>query len=310
MPPKLKHGDGAVCSALIKYLHPAKKVAEVFPNAIGPDRLEGCIARSREKVMVNRKLIWCYVMEHPSFPEMTIHSSTRYVKVVTEGDPAGFFVIEEEAPAAAPVAAVAQPVAAAAAAGAPSADTRVEIDLGVFQARNNAEDIANVRAQGLDVDDDNDPAPENIPEASAPPPIAPYPGQTWGWSGVDNRYATGAANSRPSIPNALGEGCFRREDYVSCFTLFFPLKWLEEVLLVTTNAELVKSGEKECLFGEFLRYLGIWFLMACFKGFAVVDFWSKKEISIAEGAPFRFHCYMSGKNLVCIKFKLLLPNLI
>ena len=35
--------------------------------------------------------------------------------------------------------------------------------------------------------------------------------------------------------------------------------------------------------------------LVCFKGFAVVDFWSKKEISIAEGAPFRFHCYMSGK---------------
>ena len=292
MLPKLKHGNGAVCSALIKYLHPAKEVAEVFPNAIRPDRLEGCIARRREKVMVNRKLIWCFVMEHPSFPEMTIHASTCYVKVVTEGDPAGFFVIEEKKPAVASVAGVGQPAAAAAVA---PTETREEIDRGVFQARNNAEDIANVRAQGLDVDNNNDPAPENIPDASTVPPIAVNPGQTWGWSGVDNRYATGAANSRPSIPDALGAGCFRREDYVSCFSLFFPLKWLEEVLLVKTNAELVKSGEKECLLGEFLRYLGIWFLMACFKGFTVVDFWSKKEISIAEGAPFRFHCYMAGK---------------
>ena len=57
MPRKLRHGNGAKCSVLIKYLHPEKKVSEVFPNAIAPDRLEGSIARRREKVMVNRKMI-------------------------------------------------------------------------------------------------------------------------------------------------------------------------------------------------------------------------------------------------------------
>lgn len=35
--------------------------------------------------------------------------------------------------------------------------------------------------------------------------------------------------------------------------------------------------------------------MACFKGFSVSDYWSKKEINIMEGAPYQFHCYMSGE---------------
>lgn len=65
-----------------------------------------------------------------------------------------------------------------------------EIDLMVFCMGNNAEDIATVRALGLDVDDDNNPAPENIPDPSGQAPGLQRgkvnPGQTWGWSGVDN----------------------------------------------------------------------------------------------------------------------------
>ena len=35
----------------------------------------------------------------------------------------------------------------------------------IYHGRNNAEDIANVRAEGFLVDNDNNPAPENIPDA-------------------------------------------------------------------------------------------------------------------------------------------------
>ena len=121
------------------------------------------------------------------------------------------------------------------------------------------------------------------------------PGQSWGWSGVDNRAVTSARNNKPEIINALGIGCFRREDYVSCFSIFFPFAWLEKVLLAKTNEELTEWGEKPLFLGELLRYLGIWFLMACFKGFSVADFWSQREINIEFGAPYRFHCFMSGE---------------
>ena len=45
------------------------------------------------------------------------------------------------------------------------------IDDAIFQAsRSRAEDIAMVRNQGLDIDDDNEPVPENIPSPDAPLP--------------------------------------------------------------------------------------------------------------------------------------------
>ena len=45
-------------------------------------------------------------------------------------------------------------------------DNGNEINDDIYHAQNNAdEDIANVRAEGFLVDDDNNPAPENIPDA-------------------------------------------------------------------------------------------------------------------------------------------------
>ena len=41
----------------------------------------------------------------------------------------------------------------------------------IFFAQNRAEDIARVRAEGFEVDDDNDPAPENVPGLFDVPPV-------------------------------------------------------------------------------------------------------------------------------------------
>ncbi len=46
------------------------------------------------------------------------------------------------------------------------------IDDYIFFAQNRSEDIARVRAEGFEVDDDKNPAPENIPDDSDEPPVA------------------------------------------------------------------------------------------------------------------------------------------
>jgi len=59
----------------------------------------------------------------------------------------------------------------------------VEIGENIFRSGNRAEDIANVRGQGFEVDDDNDPAPENVPDATDAAPAAHdnlYEGQSMG----------------------------------------------------------------------------------------------------------------------------------
>ena len=52
----------------------------------------------------------------------------------------------------------------------------------VFNAQNRAEDIALVRNMGFKVDDDNEPAPENVPAGDAPPVNggALLQGRQWG----------------------------------------------------------------------------------------------------------------------------------
>ena len=59
----------------------------------------------------------------------------------------------------------------------------LEIDLQVFIASNQDEDIALVHNQGNDVDDDNEPSPENIPDTSTPLTLdneGLFDGQNWG----------------------------------------------------------------------------------------------------------------------------------
>ena len=53
----------------------------------------------------------------------------------------------------------------------------------VFNAQNQAEDIALVRDMGFEVDDENEPPPENIPAVNAPPVNGGslLEGQEWGW---------------------------------------------------------------------------------------------------------------------------------
>ncbi len=64
-----------------------------------------------------------------------------------------------------------------------------EIDKAIFHLMENpSQDIALVQNQGLEVDDDNEPAPENIPENSQVLVTTNlYPGQTWGWDGIDQK---------------------------------------------------------------------------------------------------------------------------
>ena len=52
------------------------------------------------------------------------------------------------------------------------------IDSKILDARNNAEDIAQVRAKGFEVDEDKDPSPENIPNGPPDINIGLYEGQS------------------------------------------------------------------------------------------------------------------------------------
>ena len=73
------------------------------------------------------------------------------------------------------------------------------------------------------------------------------------------------------------------------FFLLFPRKFIEDVIIIEMNKHL----DKRMTLGEFLRWIGIWFFLSTLSGFNRRSFWSSREVSREDGAPYRFHDWMS-----------------
>ena len=168
-------GEGARCSCLVKFIRPSKDVAAALVNPKPGRRIDDLIAVSRDVTTRGGKRFVSIFFRSSTIPGL-LHAAERWVKVEEQGptDLLWENAATTEAPAAAAV----------------YIDERGE-DIAdfVFNAQNRAEDIALVRNLGFEVDDDNEPAPENVPEAGAPPVNggALLEGQEWGWDGIDRR---------------------------------------------------------------------------------------------------------------------------
>jgi hypothetical protein len=72
---------------------------------------------------------------------------------------------------------------------------------------------------------------------------------------------------------------------LNMFLFFFPSQFLHGVLLLQLNKSLQEQKERPCGIGEFIRFLGLWFYMATFKGFNQSEYWSLKAIDDFDSAP-------------------------
>jgi hypothetical protein len=166
-------GEGARCSVEIRYLRPSQVVAEAFINADKDYTLEDLIAVERKVILRKGKPIKSYFFRSPSLPGL-VSCAEKWVTVLEQGE---HCLIWDE-PGLAP--SVLTPPA--------TNEAGEEIADFVFQAQNRAEDIALVRAMGFEVDDDDEPAPENIPadgEHLFRLGGDLHDGQEWGWDGID-----------------------------------------------------------------------------------------------------------------------------
>ena len=282
---KLRAGVGAECDVLIKYLHPGLLIKEKVPNPVNGQRLSKCLLIRKETKTVNRKDQPCYVFRHDDFPDKEVHCVARWCKVVTEGPEEKLF--EEDRPAEATPAP--EPPAVV--------NERGGDDIALRSLSNRAEDIALIRAQGLDVDDDNEPAPENIPDATTTTNKQAnglYEGQEFGWDGVDHRAKDGHINL-PAKMRGMPEPEYA--SYVQMFLLFFPRALIEDIVLAETNKA---HPNLKLSWGELLRFLGIILFMATVGNYQRREFWSSQPISVDHGAPYRFHHWMSGRRFETI----------
>ena len=82
-------------------------------------------------------------------------------------------------------------------------------------------------------------------------------------------------------------------DMMEVFEMFFFKHFIMSVVIPKTNEHLAAEGHCVLSYGEFLRWIGIWLLVATLVGPDRTDFWSLSNIDEFKGAPFRLHEYMS-----------------
>ena len=136
----------------------------------------------------------------------------------------------------------------------------------------------------VEVDDDNDPAPENVPQRSDN--NATVFGE-WGHTGFCHR----RMQNTPNSPAKLNFGINTTADdiYVQLFEGLFPAN-----LLDTMVTEMNKNISGDPLtYGELLKWIGLWVLMSTVDGSDRQSFWSTHDINIFHGAPFHLTGFMS-----------------
>ncbi len=182
-------GKGARCSCLVKFIWPLKDIAAALVNLEPGRRINDLIALSRDVTTRGRKRFVSIFFQSSTIPSL-LHTAEQWVKVEEQGPLDQLW--ENAAPAEAPAATVAI-----------NEDGKEIADF-VLNAQNWVEDIALVWDMGFMVNNNNEPAPENVP-ADGTPPVngeALLEGQKWGWDGFDCRaILQGSMYNGPTFAN-------------------------------------------------------------------------------------------------------------
>ena len=260
-PPKMTMGKGAVVSVLSSKLHPSEHIRRMFPNMEKNHRVENLVVLQQKVKKINRRDQLALVMTHNDFKLdgkfIELHASRKFCVLKKEGDKDYFF---DDVP-------VGQNLEPN-----PLEDNPREIQdviecshLGPLD-----QDDVDVARNFIEIDDDNNPAPENVPQAGETLPENIF--GEWGHQGMCFRHMTGTQNRNPTISFLQNV----RPTLLQLFELLFPMNYVKSVILPLINKEINGAPVE---YWEFLVFLGIWFLMAMIQGPQWKDFWSLNPVS-------------------------------
>ena len=145
-------------------------------------------------------------------------------------------------------------------------------------------DLLSALSGVVDIDDNNDPVPENVLAMTTAPSVL---SNTWGHAGIcfHKQQSIGNTPAKLVIPVDM-----TRDDInLQLFECLFPKKFMVEVMIPTMN-KLLKTSVS---YGELLSWIGLWILMSTVDGSDRHSFWSTNDPNIYEGAPFRLTSLMS-----------------
>ena len=141
------------------------------------------------------------------------------------------------------------------------------------------------------IDDDNQPLPENILKAIKQQNNTPEFFSSWEHSGSCYWCVEGGRkNNACLIFNSDVQPTVEQ-----LFEMFFPKQFIVATIIPQTNIQLEQQRYRRTSYGEFLHWLGLWFLMATINGPDRSDFWSMTEVDCFVGPPLRLGGFMSRK---------------
>ena len=225
--------------------------------------------------MVSRRLQVCLTMRHDDFDDgQILHAVARFCKVTQEGPIESLFDVI------------------------PTNDVENDRSVAVGVNENEEreipsvlnEDVSSFRAQGFAVDDDNEPAPKNVPTSNDTDTGDIY--RPWGSEPLDARRVAGVRDVQPSLVSADPS----MHTALGFFLHFLPQEFFKTTILQATNETL----SDPLTWDEFLRFMAILLLLATTQGVQRRMFWANDMPDIFCGAPFRLHAYMSRRRFEAI----------
>ncbi|KAL7577946.1 hypothetical protein ACA910_007573 [Epithemia clementina (nom. ined.)] len=148
---RLHQGVGGKGNVAAKFAHPSEHLRAKYPNDIKEKILIGGVIVRLEQKTVNRRQQLCVVFRHHDFAEIELHTVRRHFVMMQEGNPDLFFERPNQET-------IAQPEAVA-----PAALEALQERAAVGRLTAEEEELART-LEDINIDDDNEPAPENIPD--------------------------------------------------------------------------------------------------------------------------------------------------
>ena len=303
-PTRKRLGVGASCTIKLRFLHPKNQVKDKIPNQSLSQQLTGLIVQSKAEKIIHKVNKDCIVFRHEDFGGQLVWALQRYVQVDIQGLEQSFLEEETQELPTAPGEGTYQH-------NKPSqVTTPTNTEDASNTIPNNAEELHLLIQEMLDrggnnldnddiigameaapmIDDDNQPAPENLPSTEDSTGATDDIMGLWTHSGICEQKATIQHNAKPeltfwmsSLSNPLNLNLFEG--------LFFS-SFIRTTILPQTNQNL-PHGEKPILYGEFLHWIGLWMLMGTIVGPQRREFWATSPIDAFHGVPLHLGIWMT-----------------
>ena len=258
------------------------------------------VVQERVEKSIQHKAMQCVVFRHKDFGGQLLWCMEKYVKVDVEGPKEAFFdAIHVEATQGPEQATQSNNNGGGSGSGQEEAVELPQAILDVIQ--NPHLDVDDIQAAGNVapmVDDDNMPAVENIPQQDTNNNNNNNDIMLgWRHSGICEHHSAIRTNATPMLKSLNTSDKMNDPTNLQLFEALFFKSFIQSAIIPKTNeilgGEGGGGGGGKVTYGEFLRWLGLWFLMGTIVSPQRHDFWSIAPITAFSGAPLHLGVWMS-----------------